>query len=501
MIRFFIFLSNNINYFYYINYNSITIYLLFFWCYVLVRESGGKRIMSKRIEKDSIGEVEIDNDKYYGVNTVRAYNNFTVDVKKTDMEFIKQIARIKLAAATANEKLDRIDSQKANAIRRAAREIISGTMDDQFIVPEIQGGAGTSSNMNVNEVIANRGLTILGHNKGEYEYLSPQDDVNAGQSTNDDYPSAGKLTILVKAKRLDESISLLISKLDQKSQEFAKVKKMGRTQLQEAVPTTLGNSFHAFSMALTRCQKQLKKSMESLQTLNLGGTAIGTGVNASDGYEEILYGELSKSYQMDLRPAADLLDGTQNLDSFVQVSGNLKALAVSISKMSHDLRLLSSGPKSGFNEIFLPPRQAGSSIMPGKVNPVIPEIASQIAFEVIGNDMTVTIAAESGELELNAFEPVIFHNLFESVDLLGEACDMLATECIAGIKANTKKCKRDVDNSVETITDLTPIIGYEYASEIVKESIKSGINVYEILKSKKIAHNKKVAAYLEKIHS
>jgi Aspartate ammonia-lyase len=266
---------------------------------------------------------------------------------------------------------------------------------------------------------------------------------------------------------------------------------MGRTQLQEAVPTTLGNSFHAFSMALTRCQKQLKKSMESLQTLNLGGTAIGTGVNASDGYEEILYGELSKSYQMDLRPAADLLDGTQNLDSFVQVSGNLKALAVSISKMSHDLRLLSSGPKSGFNEIFLPPRQAGSSIMPGKVNPVIPEIASQIAFEVIGNDMTVTIAAESGELELNAFEPVIFHNLFESVDLLGEACDMLATECIAGIKANTKKCKRDVDNSVETITDLTPIIGYEYASEIVKESIKSGINVYEILKSKKLLIIKK----------
>lgn len=442
--------------------------------------------MKERIEEDSIGEVAIDADKYYGVNTKRAVDNFEISIKNADMELVRQIAQIKYAAAIANEKVGRISNEDSKAIQTAAREIISGKWDDQFVVPEIQGGAGTSTNMNVNEVIANRGLTLMGHKKGEYEYLSPQDDVNAGQSTNDVFPSAGKLATLMKAKKLYPAIDELIEKLDEKTEEFADVEKLGRTQLQEAVPTTLGNSFHAYSSAIKRCQKELQKSMGELWELNLSGTAIGTEINTTKGYKENLYTELRKIYNVNVHPADDLIDGTQNLDAYVRVSGSLKALAVAISKMSHDLRLLSSGPRSGFNEINLPARQAGSSIMPGKVNPVIPEIASQIAFQVIGNDTTITFAAESGELELNAFEPVIFHDLFESVDLLKEACQMLATKCISGITANVKKCADDVNNSVETVTKLTPIIGYETASKLVKESLKTGVDIYELLKEKHI---------------
>jgi len=442
--------------------------------------------MNSRIEKDSIGKLTIKDDKYYGINTQRAIDNFQIRVNKTSLDFIKQIARIKYAAATANEKLGRLETQKSRAIKIAATEIIDGKWDDQFIIPEIQGGAGTSTNMNVNEVIANRGLEILGHQKGEYKYLSPQDDVNAGQSTNDVYPSAGKLTTYLKSEKLNSVLSKLIEKLNEKAKKFSNVKKIGRTQLQEAVPTTVGNSFQAYSDGLSRCKSQLAQTEQLMLELNLGGTAIGTGVNTSKGYKEKLYPELQRIYSLKIHPAADLIDGTQNLDSAVQISGSLKALAISMSKMCHDLRLLSSGPKSGFNEIYLPARQAGSSIMPGKVNPVIPEIVSQIAFQVIGNDITITLAAESGELELNAFEPVIFHNLFESIDLLNNACSMLIDKCIPGIKVNKEKCAKDLANSVETVTELTPIIGYETASEIVTESIKTGVGVYKLLKDKKI---------------
>lgn len=458
--------------------------------------------MQKRIEQDSIGKLTIDDSKYYGISTLRAHNNFKLNVRRTDLELIKQVAQLKIAAAIANKKVGRISAEKAHAICLAAQEVLAGKFDDQFILPEIQGGAGTSTNMNVNEVIANRALVIMGHQKGEYQYLSPQDDVNAGQSTNDVYPSAGKLTALLKAKKLDNTLNYLISKLNLKALEFADVKKMGRTQLQEAVTTTLGNTFHAFASALARDQQLLERNFSVFDNLNLGGTAIGTGVNVSAGYKEILYAELRKIYHINLQPAADMLDGTQNLDTATQVSGSLKTLATSIIKMSNDLRLMASGPKSGFNEIHLPARQAGSSIMPGKVNPVIPEVAQQIAFEVMGNDTTITLAASSGEFELNAFEPVIFHNLFESIDLLTEACEMLADECIVGITANKQKCQHDVDNSAETITSLTPIIGYETATGIVKESIKTGTNVYKILREKvkdnEIGHNKQISAYLEK---
>ncbi|AKP66985.1 aspartate ammonia-lyase [Companilactobacillus ginsenosidimutans] len=442
--------------------------------------------MTYRIEKDLIGTLKISDDDYYGINTERASRNFKLQTKKTDLDFIKQVARIKKAAATANEKVGRLSQKKAEAIRLAVTDILADKLDNQFIITEIQGGAGTSTNMNVNEVITNRALEILGHKKGEYQYLSPLDDVNAGQSTNDVYPSAGKLTTLIKTNKLTLSVATLIDVLLEKSEEFAHVQKMGRTQLQEAVPTTLGNSFKAFASGLTRCLDQVQKATQQLEILNMGGTAIGTGVNTSDGYDEILYSELKKDYGRNIRQAEDLLDATQNLDSYVLFSGSLKALAVMLSKMSHDLRLLSSGPKSGFNEIELPAQQAGSSIMPGKVNPVIPEIASQAAFEVIGNDATITFAAESGELELNAFEPVIFHNLFESVDFLNSACAMMATECVKGIQANVKECADDVKNSAETVTDLTPVIGYEAACDAVKKSLKTGVDVYRILKDEGI---------------
>ncbi|WP_125769014.1 aspartate ammonia-lyase [Companilactobacillus furfuricola] len=438
--------------------------------------------MTKRVEEDSIGLLKIDNQDYYGINTQRAQNNFQIKTQRTDLELIEQIVKIKLAAAQANKAIGRLPEKKAKYIIQAINEILAGKFADQFVTTDIQGGAGTSTNMNVNEVIANRALELMGHHKGEYQYLSPQDDVNAGQSTNDVYPSAGKLTILAKSARLYDALSLLVKALQQKASEFQDVKKIGRTQLQEAVPTTLGNSFKAFADGLLRCQKQLQKAMKLLLELNLSGTAIGTGVNTSTGYKQVLYQKLRKIYQMNVHPAPDLLDATQNLDPYVQFSGTVKALAVTLSKMSHDLRLMSSGPKSGFNEINLPAEQPGSSIMPGKINPVIPEAVSQIAFEVIGNDTTVTIAAESGEFELNAFEPIIFRALFESTDLLQNAVTMLATKCVTGITANKQKCLADLDNSVETITKLTPVIGYETASKFVKESLKSGKNIYQLLK-------------------
>lgn len=442
--------------------------------------------MTARVEEDSIGTLKINDDKYYGINAKRAQDNFQIKTAKTDHELVKQIAMIKYAAAIANARVGRLSKNKAKYIIKAIDEILAGKLDDQFVTTDIQGGAGTSTNMNVNEVITNRALEMMGHHKGEYQYLSPQDDVNAGQSTNDVYPSAGKLTILKKSEKLYDSLSLLVNSLNNKALELKDVKKIGRTQLQEAVPTTLGNSFKAFADGLSRCQRQLQKAMKQMLELNLSGTAIGTGVNTSPGYKKLLYRELQKLYQMNIHPAADLIDATQNLDSFVQFSGTLKSLAVTMSKMSHDLRLMSSGPRSGFNEINLPARQPGSSIMPGKINPVIPEVASQIAFEVIGNDTTVTIAAESGEFELNAFEPIIFKDLFESVDLLQNACVMLATKCINGITANPDKCSADLQNSAETVTKLTPIIGYATATKFVQESLKSGKNIYQLLKEKGI---------------
>ncbi len=437
-----------------------------------------------RIEQDALGVIPIYEGAYYGIHSYRAKLNFEISGNKVDSLLIRQVAQIKGAAAVANEKAGVLSHQKMIVICQAVEEIVAGKWANEFLVDAFQGGAGTSTNMNVNEVIANRGLELMGHMKGEYMYLHPLDDVNRSQSTNDVYPSAGKMAVLHYLSQLDKTIALLIRELEQKANEFASFRKMGRTQLQEAVPTTVGASFAAYASNLKRCRERIKKTSQELKELNLGGTAIGNGLNTSAIYREIIYQELNERCQENFRPAPDLIDATQNTDSFVAISGALKTLAVSLSKIAHDLRLLSSGPRSGFSELNLAPRQAGSSIMPGKVNPVIPEVISQIAFQVIGNDATITFAAESGELELNAFEPVILTNLFESLHLLERGCDTLANKCITEITVNQEKCENDVRQSTGLVTELAPIIGYEIASKVVKEALAANVSIEEILRQK-----------------
>lgn len=434
-----------------------------------------------RIENDSIGSIPIHADSYNGIHTFRARMNFDISKQEVDRVLLYQIAQIKAAAAIANQQTGKLSALKARTIVDVVDEILDGQWDQELRLDAFQGGAGTSTNMLLNEFIANRGLERLGHLKGEYQYLHPLDDINQSQSTNDVYPSAGKLAVFLQIHQLLEPLQALMGVLDEKAVAFANTQKMGRTQLQDAVPTTFGQSFQAYGNNLKRCAKRLRAIMNELTELNLGGTAIGTCVNASMPYRTIVYRELKKRSKIAVKPAADFIDATQNLDVFVMVSSVLKALAVSLLKMCHDLRLLSSGPRAGLAELALPARQAGSSIMPGKVNPVIPEVVSQIAFQVMGNDTTITIAAESGELELNAFEPVIFHNLFESIQLLNQGCRVLNTHCLADIQVNSEKCLQDVSHGTALATKLAPIIGYERASNVVKESLLKNIPVEELL--------------------
>ena len=434
-----------------------------------------------RIESDAIGSVPIYEEAYYGIHSYRAKENFAFSQQKVDTNFIQQVARIKAAAAIANQRSGTLSEEKAQVIVLAAEEIIMGKWADEFIVDTFQGGAGTSTNMNVNEVIANRGLELLGHKKGEYHYLHPLDDVNQSQSTNDVYPSAGRLTLLVYIEQMTDALNQLIEAWQKKAKNYQHVAKMGRTQLQEAVPMTVGASFAAYANSLRRCRERLHQTATELCVLNLGGTAIGTSLNASFRYQEYLYQELNQRFHRPLRPANDLIDGTQHADSFAALSGVLKTIAIALTKSAHDLRLLSSGPRTGFHELNLPARQAGSSIMPGKVNPVIPEVVSQIAFQVVGNDGAITFAAASGELELNAFEPVIFHNLFESCQLLTNACTIFAEKCVSGITVNEVVCEEAVANSTGTVTALAPKIGYEKASALVKAALASNCSVAEFL--------------------
>ncbi|WP_461198073.1 aspartate ammonia-lyase [Enterococcus sp. N249-2] len=434
-----------------------------------------------RIESDTIGSLPIYEGAYYGIHSYRAKENFAFTDQKVDLTMIKQVARIKAAAALANQQSGTLSKEKAQIIVTAAEEIIMGKWDEEFIVDTFQGGAGTSTNMNVNEVIANRGLELMGHKKGEYQYLHPLDDVNQSQSTNDVYPSAGKLALLIYIEQLDEALVQLIDRWHMKAKEFQHVAKMGRTQLQEAVPMTVGESFAAYAHSLTRCRERLHHLSAELLTLNMGGTAIGTGLNASYRYQEYLYQELNRRFPRPLRPANDLIDSTQHTDSFASISGGLKTIAITLNKSANDLRLLASGPRTGFHELNLPARQAGSSIMPGKVNPVIPEVISQIAFQVIGNDGAITFAAASGELELNAFEPVMFHNLFESCQLLTKACQIFADKCVAGITVNETACAEAVASSTGSVTALAPQIGYEKASALVKEALAKNCSIDELL--------------------
>lgn len=437
--------------------------------------------MLSRMEHDSIGALNVPAEAYYGVQSMRAATNFQITHRPLHPVLIDSIVMVKKAAAITNKKSGKLDQQIAQAIIKACDEILDGNLRDQFIVDAIQGGAGTSANMNANEVIANRAIEILGGTKGDYSIVHPNDHVNMSQSTNDVIPTAGKITVLKLLPQTIKELEKLEKAMEEKEAEFDDILKMGRTQLQDAVPMRLGQSFGAFVHVLKRDIKRLKNVMDEMKVLNIGATAIGTAINVDPYYLANISYELSKVAGISLKQAEDLIDATQNLDGFVSVSRVLKTCAVDISKISNDLRLMSSGPRTGLSEINLPARQNGSSIMPGKINPVIPEVVSQVAYLIIGHDYTITMAAEAGQLELNAFEPVLFHHLFESIDTLKEAAATLTKHCITGITANKGQCEEYIEKSVGISTALCPYIGYAKSAEIAKKSLKTGISVKELV--------------------
>ncbi|HEX3039254.1 MAG TPA: aspartate ammonia-lyase [Caproiciproducens sp.] len=442
--------------------------------------------MKSRIEFDSIGTLQVPENAYYGVQSLRAKNNFQITGRRLNSTFIVCLAQIKKAAAITNRNSGQLSKEIANAIITACDEIIAGHLHSQFIVDPIQGGAGTSANMNANEVIANRAIELLGGTKGDYNIVHPNDHVNMSQSTNDVFPTAGKLTVLETMPGVIHQLERLDSALEVKAEEFSDVVKMGRTQLQDAVPIRLGQEFHAYACAVKRDIARLGKAMNEMRAVNMGGTAIGTAVNACSSYLYNITANLQKVSGVRLAQAEDLIDATQNLDGFVSVSGALKTCAVSLSKMANDLRLLSSGPRTGIMEISLPAMQNGSSIMPGKVNPVIPEVVSQAAFDIIGNDCAITMAAEAGQLELNAFEPVLFYKIFESIDCLEGAVMTFVDNCVSGITANRENCRNHLEESVGTVTALCPYIGYMKAAKIAKESLKTGVPVAKLVLNEKL---------------
>ena len=439
-----------------------------------------------RMEHDSIGEKEVPEEAYYGIQTLRAYENFYITGLKMHPELINSVAQIKKAAAITNFEVGELDKKIADAIVKACDEIIAGKLHDQFIVDPIQGGAGTSLNMNANEVIANRAIELLGGKKGDYKLVNPNDHVNFGQSTNDVFPSCGKMAALKLLDHAQDELKRLEKALTEKSVEFDSVIKMGRTQLQDAVPIRLGQEFHAYASAIQRDIRRFENAKDEIKSLNLGGTAIGTGLNADVQYFERVVKNMSTLTGQDLIQSYDMIDATQNLDSYASVSGIVKNCAITLSKMSNDLRLMSSGPRTGFGEINLPAKQNGSSIMPGKVNPVIPEVVNQVAFNIIGNDVTIAMAAEAGQLELNAFEPIIFYNLFQSIETLAFAVKTLIDNCIVGITANEEHCRKMVENSIGIITAICPYVGYETAANIAKEALRTGRLVRDLILERKL---------------
>lgn len=445
-----------------------------------------------RVENDSIGKKEVPINAYYGVQSLRAKENFKISGKMVNYELINAIIEIKKAAAITNGKAKAIPENVSGAMVKACDEILSGKFLDQFIVDAIQGGAGTSFNMNANEVVANRAIEILGKEKGDYSVVHPNDHVNCGQSTNDVYPSAGKIATIRLLKKATASLIKLRDAFLKKSSEFENVIKIGRTEMQDAVPISFGQIFKAYASALNRDITRFKKAEREMSTLNMGGTAIGTGITANNYYIKNVVPELCSITGLKLKQADNLIDATQNLDSFVFVSGIIKSCATTLSKISNDLRLMSSGPRTGFGEINLPSKQNGSSIMPGKINPVIPEVVNQIAFNIIGNDTTITLAAEAGQLELNAFEPIIFYCLFESLETLTNGINVFRTDCIDGLTVNAEHCKNEVESSISIVTALCPFIGYTKASKIAKQALKEKRNVRAVLIEENIIDSSKI---------
>ncbi|URZ02447.1 aspartate ammonia-lyase [Clostridium felsineum] len=448
--------------------------------------------MEFRVESDSIGEKRVPKGVYYGVQTLRGADNFRITGLKLNKEFIKSVVQIKKAAAITNLEIGILEENIGNAIIKACDEIIEGKFKEDFIIDPIQGGAGTSINMNANEVIANRAIELLGKEKGNYQVVHPNDHVNMGQSTNDVIPTAGKITALRLISKNIEKLKELSLAFGKKAAEFKSVIKMGRTQLQDAVPITLGQEFCAYNAVVKRDIARIERVKTELEVVNIGGTAVGTGINADSRYIERIVPRLSFVSGINLKMAEDLIDSTQNLDGFSAVSSAIKTCAVNLSKIANDLRLMSSGPRAGLGEINLPAKQNGSSIMPGKVNPVIPEVINQIAFNIIGNDVTVSMAVEAGQLELNAFEPVIFYNIFESIETLTNGIDTFIKNCVLGITANKEICNEFVNNSVGIVTALCPYIGYTKSARIAKTAIKTGESIKRVLLREGIFKEKEI---------
>ena len=439
-----------------------------------------------RIEHDLIGDIEVPAEALWGVHTARAVENFPITGVPIGhyRNFVKALGLVKAAAARANGIAGVISKDKAEVIHRAAMDVANGLLDNQFVTDAIQGGAGTSTNMNANEVIANRALELLGEEFGKYSDIHPINDVNASQSTNDVYPTALKIAVIFELRELIEALSILESAYRSKAKEFRNVIKMGRTQLQDAVPMTLGQTFDSYAVTTQEDIQRLTEITKLLTEINLGGTAIGTRLNAPADYVIAVTKELSELTGVTLSTAENLVEATQDTGVFVSCSSVLKRVAIKQSKIANDLRLLSSGPRAGLNEINLPPKQAGSSIMPGKVNPVIPEVMNQIAFTVIGNDLTVSLAAEAGQLELNAFEPVIARSLMMSIGYLRRGCITLTENCIIGITANKELLRQTVENSIGLVTALAPKIGYEKATEVAKVAQLQNASVKEVVIAK-----------------
>ncbi|WP_229855267.1 aspartate ammonia-lyase [Candidatus Sulfurimonas marisnigri] len=438
------------------------------------------------MEHDLLGDRKVPFEAYYGIQTMRAMENF--NISGVTLNFFPDLiighAIVKMAAAKANAELGYLDEKIHNAIVEACQEIIEGKLHDQFGVDMIQGGAGTSTNMNTNEVIANRALEIMGHKRGQYQYCHPNNHVNYSQSTNDAYPTAVHLALNFANKKLLDVLRNLVSAFAEKSLEFADIIKMGRTQLQDAVPMTLGQTFQTYSDTLETEAKKLVYAADHFLEVNMGATAIGTGINSDPEYSDKVVKHLREITGLDVVLATNLVEATQDTGSFVMYSATMKRLAIKLSKICNDLRLLSSGPRAGFNEINLPKMQPGSSIMPGKVNPVIPEVVNQIAFKVIGNDLTVSLAAESGQLELNVMEPVIAQSIFESIEMLKNGMKTLQYRCIEGITANKEVCRRQVENSIGLVTALNPILGYDTCTMLAKEALEKNASIYDLVLEK-----------------
>lgn len=436
-----------------------------------------------RFEHDSLGEMAVPATAYWGVHTARAIENFPIAKRPISVypDFVRAFACVKQAAARANLEIGALDAERAGLIDAACEEIKDGALLDQFVVGVVQGGAGTSSNMNVNEVVTNRALELAGREKGDYDFINPNDHTNRSQSTNDTYPTAIKIALAFSLKSLLEQLEMLSEAFAAKGAEFAHILKVGRTQLQDAVPMTLGQEFNAFSVTLREDIERLSDADKLLREVNMGATAIGTGINAPAGYREAVIAHLRDITGLDIVTSSDLIESTSDTGAFVTFSAALKRSALKLSKICNDLRLLSSGPQAGLNEINLPARQAGSSIMPGKVNPVIPEAVSQVAYAIAGSDVTVSMAAESGQLQLNAFEPIIAHSLFQSITWLERACETLRLNCVVGITANEARLQETVATSVTVITALTPYIGYEESAKLAKEALSRHVNVADLV--------------------